>query len=62
MTHDKAIYHGVVDGVDIYHLCQVDDFALASPSEDIAKSVYDKLGCALQLDGRLTTIQLSWVD
>ena len=48
-THDKAIYRGEFNGVPILLLRQVDDFALATPSEDIAKAIYARIGKALQL-------------
>ena len=48
-THDRAIYSATIDGQIILLLRQVDDFALASPSENIAKDVYTSVGKRLQL-------------
>lgn len=48
-THDRSIYRGTFKDIPIFLLRQVDDFALAAPSEDIAKAVYDAIGQALQL-------------
>lgn len=53
-THDRCIYTAVVDGVRVLLLRQVDDFALAAPSEDVAKRIYDALGKRLQLPGEDT--------
>ena len=53
-THDKSIYRGIVDGTPIFLLRQVDDFASAAPSEDIAKKVYDSIGVELRLPGEST--------
>ena len=38
-----------MNGVPVLLLRQVDDFCLACPDEDLAKSIYDRIGKALQL-------------
>lgn len=48
-THDKSIYRGDYNGIPIFLLRQVDDFALAAPHEHIAQEIYDKIGKQLQL-------------
>lgn len=48
-THDRSIYRGDFEGIPIFLLRQVDDFALAAPNENIAINVYDKIGKLLQL-------------
>jgi hypothetical protein len=48
-THDRTIYRTVYKGHKILLLRQVDDFAIASPSETIATEIYDIIGSALQL-------------
>ena len=48
-THDRSIYRGVCDGTTILLLRQVDDFALAVPSEEMARAIYDRIGRLLQL-------------
>ena len=48
-THDRSIYSADWNGAKILLLRQVDDFALASPHEDIAKDVCNRIGRALQL-------------
>lgn len=48
-THDRAIYRGTFDGVPIFLLRQVDDFALAAPTETIAQQIFAKIGKILQL-------------
>ena len=49
MTHDQTIYSAVIDDVTVLLLCQVDDFALACPNEEIAKRIYGLIGSKLQL-------------
>ena len=51
ITHDQTIYSTTFRGVKVLLLCQVDDFALASPDEDIAKAIYDIIGQRLTLPG-----------
>jgi hypothetical protein len=48
-THSRTIYSTTFDGHHILLLRQVDDFALACPTESIAKNVYEIIGRALQL-------------
>jgi hypothetical protein len=48
-THSRTIYSTTFDGHQILLLRQVEDFALACPTESIAKKVYDIIGKALQL-------------
>ena len=48
-THDKTIYTTVFKGHHILLLRQVDDFALACDSENIAKDIYRIIGEELQL-------------
>jgi hypothetical protein len=48
-THDRSIYRGDFDGTPILLLRQVDDFALAVPHEQMAKTVFDRIGTLLQL-------------
>ena len=50
-THDPTIYSTTFRGVKVLLLRQVDDFALASPDEDIAKMIYDIIGKRLMLPG-----------
>jgi len=50
-THDRSIYSGVFRGAPLLLLRQVDDFALAAPSEEIAVAFYAQLGRELQLPG-----------
>ena len=49
--HDRTIYSTTFRGVKVLLLCQVNDFALASPDEDIAKAIYDIIGKPLTLPG-----------
>ena len=51
ITHDRTIYSTTFRGVKVLLLCQVDDFALASPDESIAKAIYDVIGNRLTLPG-----------
>jgi hypothetical protein len=48
-THDHSIYSANVNGIKILMLRQVDDFALACPTEDIAQDIYTRIGQRLQL-------------
>jgi hypothetical protein len=50
-THDRSIYSGSFLGTPILLLRQVDDFALAAPSEDVAVAFYRQVGLELQLPG-----------
>jgi hypothetical protein len=50
-THDKSIYRGLYNDIPILLLHQVDDFSLATPSEDIAIAIYRLIGLELQLPG-----------
>ena len=43
-VHDRTVYWTTFRGVKVYLLRQVDDFALASPSEDIAKEIFQIIG------------------
>ncbi len=54
-THDRAIYSATIDGVTILLLRQVDDFLIASPTEAIAKTIFDKIGARLQHASEATT-------
>ena len=53
-THDKTIYTTVFRGQKVLLLRQVDDFALACPSEHIAREIYDIIGKKLMLPGETT--------
>ena len=53
-THDRTIYSTLYKGHKILLLRQVDDFAMASPTEDIAKEIYDIIGRKLMLPGEET--------
>ena len=48
-THDCSISSATIDGHKVLLLRQVDDFAMATPSEELAKSIYDRIGKKLQL-------------
>ena len=48
-THDRSIYSATIDGHRVLLLRQVDDFALACPSEDLAQRIYGRIGKRLQL-------------
>ena len=39
-THDRSVHSANIDGHKVLLLRQVDDFALAAPNEDLAKSVH----------------------
>jgi hypothetical protein len=43
------IYSAMLDGKPILLLCQVDDFALACPNEQLAKCIYDFIRDSLKL-------------
>ena len=49
--HDRCIYRGTFEGRPILLLRQVDDFAIATPTEDIARQVFQHIGQELQLPG-----------
>jgi hypothetical protein len=51
--HDWSIYCTTVDGKPVLLLWQVDDFAMACPSKDVAWSIYGKIGKMLQLPSEL---------
>ena len=48
-THDRSIYTANIDGIQVLLLRQVDDFAIACPSESIATSIFDAIGTRLQI-------------
>lgn len=48
-THDRNIYRGDFEGQPIFLLRQVDDFALAAPSSQVAQKIYATMGTVLQL-------------
>ena len=48
-VHDKCIYQTTYRGTKILLLRQVDDFSIASPSETLAKEIYNIIGTQLQL-------------
>ena len=50
-THHLTIYSITFHGLKVLLLCQVDNFSLASPSEDIAKVIYDIIGTRIRLPG-----------
>ena len=50
-THNRTIYSTTFRGVKVLLLRQVDDFALASPDEDMSKAIYDIIGKRLTLPG-----------
>ena len=39
-THEPCLYHGIIDDTPVYLLRQVDDFAVAAPSESIANKIF----------------------
>lgn len=43
-THEPCLYHGKFEGQEILFLRQVDDFAVAAPTDAIAKKVIAKIG------------------
>ncbi|MCE2996259.1 MAG: hypothetical protein LW863_11705 [Flammeovirgaceae bacterium] len=53
-THDKTIYTTIFRRVQVLLLRQVDDFALACTTENIAKDIYTIIGSKLQLPGEDT--------
>jgi len=55
-THDRSIYSATFEGTRILLLCQVDDFAVACPNEEIAKRLCDQIGKALQLPSEDTPL------
>jgi hypothetical protein len=42
--HDHSIYCAIIGGKPILLLCQVDDFAMACPNEEVAHSIYGQIG------------------
>jgi hypothetical protein len=40
-----------LDGKPILLLCQVDDFAMACPSEEVAQSIYGQIGITTMAEG-----------
>ena len=48
-THEPCLYSGTHDGIKIFFLRQVDDFAIACPDESIAKSMIDKINQFMQV-------------
>ncbi|CAJ1962516.1 unnamed protein product [Cylindrotheca closterium] len=59
-THDRCIYRATYEGIPIYLLCQVDDFALAASNEDIAKAIYKRIGNHLKLPSE-TTVPIKYL-
>ena len=43
-THDRTLYSTVYKGHKNLLLRQFDDFAMGTPSEDLAKEIYDIIG------------------
>ena len=39
-THEPCLYNGVIDGVPIFMLRQVDDFAVAAPTKELADKLF----------------------
>ena len=51
-THERTIYSTTFRSVNkVLLLCQVNDYALASPDKEIAKAIYDTIGKRLMLPG-----------
>ena len=48
-THDRSTCSANVEGHEVPLLRQVDDFALATPNEELAKLICDRIGKKLQL-------------
>ena len=48
-THDRSIYLAAFEGTKILLLCQVDNFAVACPNEELAKHLCDQIGKRSQL-------------
>ena len=48
-THDRCIFRATFKGHEVYLLKQVDDMAISSPNEEIAKEIFDIIGRKLQL-------------
>ena len=57
-VHEPCLYSGTINGHRVLFMRQVDDFAVATPSEDIANHVFDlldeKLSIPLKQQGLLT--------
>ena len=47
-SHEPCLYQGTFDAVPIYLLRQVDDFAIAAPSETIANTIFAKIQLGLK--------------
>ena len=47
-SHEPCLYHGTVNNTPIFLLRQVDDFAIAVPSETIANEIFAKIQAGLQ--------------
>ena len=39
-AHEPCLYHGTIDDIPVYLLCQVDDFALATHTETHANKLF----------------------
>jgi hypothetical protein len=52
-THERNIYTARINDVPVLLLCQVDDFALATPDPSIADALYTAIGAKLQLPGEV---------
>ena len=42
-SREPCLYHGTFDGIPIYLLRQVDNFAVAAPTEDIANTIFTQI-------------------
>ena len=42
-THEKCLYHGTIDGEEVYFLRQVDDFSVAAKNESICNIVINEI-------------------
>jgi len=40
-THEPCLYSGIIENTKVLFLRQVDDFAVAAPTETIATKVFD---------------------
>ena len=50
-THERNIYTATFGDEKVLMVRQVDDFALACRTEDVAKDIFARIGAALKLDG-----------
>jgi len=49
-THDRCVYHKVIDGEPIYLLRQIDDFMIATRNEQLVKDISHSIGVKVSFD------------